>query len=150
MRFLLFDRITHIEPGKRVAGVKCVNLTDESLRGHFDRRALVPGSLVIESMLQLTAWSAITKHDFKYSLVLSVLEDVQVPHDLGPGHRIDLFGELKGTNPKGSIAHAWAEVDGERIASAGRILYAHVPVPDPEALRRQYRYLGGPDLEAGG
>jgi len=149
MRFLLFDRITRMEPGERVEGVKCVNLTDESLRGHFDRRALVPGSLIIESMIQLTAWAAITKHDFRYSVVLSVLEDVQVPADLGPGYKLDLFGELRGTNPKGSMAHCWAEVDGERIASAGRVIYAHMPVPDPDALRRQYRYLSGPELDLG-
>ena len=147
MRFLLFDRITSIEPGKRVTGVKCVNLTDESLRGHFDRRAVVPGSLVIESMIQLTAWAAITKHDFVYSVVLSVLEDAQVPSALTPGHRIDLFGELLGTNPKGSMARTWAEIDGERIASVGRVIYAHMPVPDPDALRAQYRYLNGPQLE---
>lgn len=143
MRFLLFDRVTRLEPGKRIEGVKCVSLTEESLRGHFTRRALVPGSLVIESMVQLTAWAAIAQHDFAYTLVLSVLEDVQVPADLAPGHRIDLFGEILGTNPKGSMGRAWAEIDGERVASLGRVLYAHVPVPDPEALRAQLRYHGG-------
>lgn len=143
MRFLLFDRVTHLEPGGRVEGVKCVSLAEESLRGHFTRRALVPGSLVIESMVQLTAWSAIAKHDFAYSLVLSVLEDVRVPPALEPGHRIDLFGEITGTNPKGSMGRAWAEIGGERIASLGRVLYAHVPVPDRDALRAQLRYHQG-------
>lgn len=149
MRFLLFDRFTKITPGRSVQGVKCVSASDECLRDHFDRKPVVPASLIIESMIQLAAWPAIVKHEFKLSLVLSVLEDVELPPELGPGHRIDLFGELKGTNPKGSMAHAWAEIDGERIASAGRVIYAHVPVPDPDALRAQYSYFGGPDAEAG-
>ena len=148
MRFLLFDRFVTLEPGRRVHGIKCVNATDESLRDHYARTPIVPGSLMIESMIQCAAWPAIVKHGFELSLVLSVLEDVQVPTDLGPGHQIDLYGELKGTNPKGTMAVAWAEIDGERVASVGRIIYAHVPVPDADQLRRQYAYFQGPEAEA--
>jgi len=143
VRFLLFDRVTQLDPGVRIAGVKCVSLSEECLRGHFTRRALVPGSLIIESMLQLTAWCAIAAHHYTYSLVLSVMEDVQVPAELEPGRQLDLFGEVRGTNPKGSIARAWAEVEGTPIASIGRVLYAHVAVPDPALLRERFAYLGG-------
>lgn len=143
MRFLLFDRVTSLEAGRRIAGVKCVSLTEECFRGHFERRPLLPGSLLVEAMVQLLAWCAIAKHEFRVSLVLSMLDDVQVPADLGPGHRVDLFGELTGTNPKGSMGRAWAEVDGERVASVGRVLYAHLPAPDPEVLRERFRHYGG-------
>jgi 3-hydroxyacyl-[acyl-carrier-protein] dehydratase len=143
MRFLLFDRILEVVPGERIRGVKCVTLSEEYLRGHYTRSPRVPGPLVIEAQIQLLAWCAITAHDFRHSLVLSVLEDVEVPADLSPGHRIDLFGELHGTNPRGSMGTAWAEIDGERIASVGRVLYAHGPSPDPDALREQFRTYGG-------
>lgn len=143
MRFLLFDRITKLDPGRRIEGVKCISLTEECFRGHFDRRSLFPGSLLVEAMIQLLAWCAMAKHDFTTSLVLSMLDDVQVPVDLEPGHRVALFGELMGTNPRGSTGRAWAEVDGERIASVGRVLYAHLPVPDPEVLRERFRMYGG-------
>jgi 3-hydroxyacyl-[acyl-carrier-protein] dehydratase len=143
VRFLLFDRVTKLEPGRRIEGVKCVSLTEECFRGHFDRRSLFPGSLLVEAMIQLLAWCAMAKHDFKTSLVLSMLDDVQVPTDLEPGHRIDLFGELTGTNPRGSMGRAWAEIDGKRIASVGRVLYAHLPAPDPEVLRERFRLYGG-------
>lgn len=142
MRFLLFDRVTHLEPGRRIQGVKCVTLSEEYLRGQAGRPR-VPGPLLIEAQIQLLAWCAIAKHAFRFSLVLSVLEDVEVPPDLAPGHRIDLHGELMGTNPRGSMGRAWAEIDGERIASVGRVLYAHVPNPDPEAMRAQLRTYGG-------
>jgi len=144
MRFLLFDRVTELEPGKRIAGVKCVSLSEEYLKGHFTRVALVPGSLIIESMLQLTAWCAIAKHSYVYSLVLSVMENVEVPPDLAPGQQINLFGELLGSNRKGSMARAWAEVEGEKIASIGRIIYAHIEVPDPAALKARFDYFRGP------
>ena len=144
MRFLLFDKVTHFEPGARIEGQKCISLADESLKGHFTRRPLFPAPLVLESMLQLTAWTAIAKHDFTCSLVLSVVEDVVLPPELAPGTTLHIVGELKGTNPKGSMATAWCEVEGQRVASAGRILYAHIPVPDPDVLRARFRYYGGP------
>lgn len=143
MRFLLFDRVTACEPGRRVEGVKCVSLTEECLRGHFPRAPRYPGSLVLESMLQLTAWSAIVAHAFRYTLVLSVLEDAETPAALVPGTTLRLVGELRGTNPKGSLATAWAEADGERVARIGRVLYAHLPAPDPAALRARWLALGG-------
>jgi 3-hydroxyacyl-[acyl-carrier-protein] dehydratase len=143
VRFLLFDRVTHLEPGRRIEGVKCTSLTEEYLRGHFPRSARVPGSLLVESMVQLTAWCAIARHDYAFSLVLSVLEDVEVPCDLAPGCQVRLVGEISGTNPKASVGTAWAEVDGARVARIGRVLYAHVPAPDPDALRARLRYFGG-------
>lgn len=143
MRFLLFDKITHFEPGKRIEGTKLVSLSDDALNAHYEKRPLFPGPLVLEAMLQLTAWTAIAKHDYTVSLVLSVVEDVTLPSELTPGSEISIVGELRGTNPKGSMATAWCTVDGERIAEAGRILYAHIPMPDPEVLRERFRYYGG-------
>ena len=51
MRFLLFDRVTHLEPGKRNAGVKTVPLADDALNHHFERRPVYPGTLVIDGMV---------------------------------------------------------------------------------------------------
>lgn len=143
MRFLLFDKVTHFEPGKRIEGSKLVTLADDAFNHHFTKKPIFPAPLVLESMLQLTAWTAIAKHDYKFSIVLSVVEDVTLPADLAPGSEIKIVGELRGTNPKGSMATAYCEVDGERIAEAGRILYAHIPMPDPEVLRERFRYYGG-------
>ena len=143
MRFLLFDKVTHFEPGKRIEGHKLISLSDDALDHHYPKRPLFPAPLVLEAMLQLTAWTAIAKHDYRYSLVLSVVEDVTLPPELPPGTDLRVVGELRGTNPKGSMATAWCEVDGERVAEAGRILYAHIPMPDPEVLRERFRYYGG-------
>ena len=144
MRFLLFDRVTHLVPGKEIQGVKTVTLMEPYLEGHFDKQPLVPSALIIEAMVQLLAWTAITKHDFQISCVLSILEGVSVDPTLRPGHQIDLVGRLLGTNKRGSVGRAWAEVDGTEIARAERVVYGHVPPPDPEILRERFRYYGGP------
>lgn len=144
MRFLLFDRVTRLEPGARIEGLKTISLADEALRGHFERRPLFPATLVAEAMVQLTAWCAIARHEYRFSVVLTVLEDATLPPDLAPGTTLCLAGEVLGTNSRGSIGRAAATVDGHEVARIGRVIYAHVPVPDPDVLRARFGYVGGP------
>ena len=62
---------------------------------------------------------------------------------LETGATLALTGAVIGHTPQGSMARAFAEVDGERVASVGRVLYAHIHVPDPDVLRERFRYYGG-------
>ena len=143
MRFLLFDSVTHLEPGKSIEGTKCTTLTEEYLRGHFDRAARMPGSLIVESMIQLLAWAAIAKHNYRVSAVLTILEDVTVPIDVSPGKVLNLKGTLQGTNRSGSVGLATAHIDGQEVARVGRVVYGHAPHLEPEVLKARFRYFGG-------
>ena len=62
----------------------------------------------------------------------------------GPYDRLIIRGAMMidgtGAAPRGPVDIV---VEGERIASIGRVLYAHVPHTDPEALRRQFLTYGG-------
>ena len=56
MRFYLIDRITNIEIGKTVSGIKCWTITDEIFTEHFPGFPVVPGVLLTESMSQLLGY----------------------------------------------------------------------------------------------
>jgi beta-hydroxyacyl-ACP dehydratase FabZ len=51
--FLLVDRITEIEPGKRVVGIKNVTANEPFFQGHFPGNPIMPGVLIIEAMAQV-------------------------------------------------------------------------------------------------
>jgi beta-hydroxyacyl-ACP dehydratase FabZ len=51
--FLLVDRITELEPGKRVVGLKNVTANEAFFRGHFPHNPIMPGVLIIEAMAQV-------------------------------------------------------------------------------------------------
>jgi len=50
--FLLIDRITGMEPGKRVTALKSVTMNEPYFAGHFPGHPVMPGVLVVEAMAQ--------------------------------------------------------------------------------------------------
>ncbi|MFC1867863.1 3-hydroxyacyl-ACP dehydratase FabZ [Thermodesulfobacteriota bacterium] len=51
--FLLVDRITELETGKRVVGIKNVSCNEPFFQGHFPDNPIMPGVLIIEAMAQV-------------------------------------------------------------------------------------------------
>lgn len=53
--FLMIDRVTDIIPGKSAIGIKSVSVNEPHFQGHFPRRKVMPGVLIIEAMAQTAA-----------------------------------------------------------------------------------------------
>jgi len=51
--FLLVDRVTELEPGKRVKGIKNVTANEPFFQGHFPGKPIMPGVLIVEAMAQV-------------------------------------------------------------------------------------------------
>ena len=50
--FLLIDRVTEVEPGKRAIAYKNITTNDWFLEGHYPGNPVVPETLIIEMMAQ--------------------------------------------------------------------------------------------------
>jgi 3-hydroxyacyl-[acyl-carrier-protein] dehydratase len=143
MRFLFYDSVTQIEKGVSITGVKSFSLTEEFLRGHYEKRAMVPGVLLIEAMAQLLGWLIIYSHDFKLSTFLALAEDAVVTPDLRPGFSADIHAELISTSKRDSLGKVRMCVGGREIARANRVIYGHVSGVRPEELRKLFGYYSG-------
>lgn len=53
--FLLIDRVTGYEDGKRLTAIKNVSYNEPFFQGHFPIKPLFPGVLIVEAMAQATA-----------------------------------------------------------------------------------------------
>ena len=64
MRFLLIDRITELEPQKSITAVKNLSLAEEYLADHFPGFPVMPGVLMLETLVQAGGWLIRHSEDF--------------------------------------------------------------------------------------
>jgi len=147
MRFLFYDKVVEIEKGRRIIGLKSFALSEEFMRRHFSRKALVPGVIMIEAMAQVLGWLVIYSHDFRISAVMSLIEGVTVLPALQPGVTVEIHGEIISTSKRDSLGRAWITHDGRTIASLDRIIFSHFHKVNPEELIDRFCYYSGMDKD---
>lgn len=70
MRFLLVDRVTRLTPGESITAVKNLSLAEEYLADHFPGFPVMPGVLMLETLVQTSAWLMRITEDFQFSTIL--------------------------------------------------------------------------------
>ena len=70
MRFSLIDRIVELEKGKSITAVKNLTMAEEYLADHFPGFPVMPGVLMLESLVQAGAWLMRATQDFRWSTIL--------------------------------------------------------------------------------
>ena len=70
MKFILIDKITHLESGRDIKAVKSVSLAEEYLADHFPAFPVLPGVLLLEGLIESASWLVREKQNFANSMVL--------------------------------------------------------------------------------
>lgn len=143
MRFLYYDSVTQLEKGKSIVGVKTFSLSEEFLRGHFTKVALVPGGILIEAMAQLLGWLISYSYDFRLGAIMSLIEGVTIPSRLRPGFKAEIHGEIVSSSNRDSLGKARIYVEGDQVASLDRIIYSHFQMGNREDLVQLFQYYSG-------
>jgi 3-hydroxyacyl-[acyl-carrier-protein] dehydratase len=143
MRFLYYDSVAHLERGKSIIGVKTFTLSEEFLRGHYKKVALVPAVIMIEAMAQLLGWLIIYSHDFRLTPIMSLIEKVTLTPHLRPGFRAEIHGQIISSTKTDSLGKAQIYVEGTLIASMDRVIYSHFHQVTPADLTQLFRYCSG-------
>ncbi|MFC4558048.1 3-hydroxyacyl-ACP dehydratase FabZ [Virgibacillus kekensis] len=122
--FLLVDKVTEIEEGKRVVALKNVTANEPFFQGHFPDYPVMPGVLIVEALAQAGAIAVLGIEENKGKIgFLAGLDKCRFKRQVKPGDQLKLDVEIiriKGPIGKGK---AVATVDGE-VACEAEITFA--------------------------
>ena len=161
MKFHLVDRILRIEPGKRIVAVKNLSLAEEYLADHFPIFPVMPGVLMLESLVQAAAWLIRIDQDWSKSLIeLAAARNVRYGHFVAPGDSLTTEVEMVDVKDGLIRVKGSGTVGSGAVAVQGKLELRACNVADfcPSAkgaderiiaqLKEQFKLIGGPEALA--
>jgi 3-hydroxyacyl-[acyl-carrier-protein] dehydratase len=119
MRFNLVDRILEIEPGRSIRAFKQLTLGEEYLADHFPTFPVMPGVLMLQTLVESGAWFLRLRDDFRHSvIVLREARNVKYGSFMEPGRRMLLTTEFLEETGDLTTFKGKGEVDGNVTVSA--------------------------------
>src|ERR1043166_8162376 len=98
MRFNLLDRIVDVKPGRLIRIVKNLTLGEEYLADHFPSFPVMPGVLMLQTLVEAGAWLLRVTEDFRHSvIVLREAKNVKYGNFMEPGKNLIVTAELAET-----------------------------------------------------
>jgi 3-hydroxymyristoyl/3-hydroxydecanoyl-(acyl carrier protein) dehydratase len=131
MRFILVDRIDHLEAGVRAEGHKLIAQDEDYFRDHFPGYPIVPGVLILESLAQLggrLVEASVREASGRRVLpMLAKVEHAKFLHQVRPGDRLDLAVSVDAIGDDMARVTGVAKVGARKVGVAG-IAYAMLDV----------------------
>src|ERR1700747_3094929 len=95
MRFNLVDRIVEVQPGRQIRVEKHLTLGEEYLADHFPTFPVMPGVLMLETLVEAGAWLLRLTDNFASSvIVLREAKGVKYGTFMEPGRQMAVSVEL--------------------------------------------------------
>lgn len=117
--FLLIDKVTYMEPGKKVVAHKNVTANEYFFQGHFPGKPVMPGVLIIESLAQAGAVAILSKDEFKNKIAFfGGINKAKFRKMVVPGDELTLKAEIVKVKGPAGIGKAIAYVENKKVAEA--------------------------------
>src|SRR5262245_25164370 len=70
MRYHLVDRLIDLDPGRQIRMVKALTLGEEYLADHFPTFPVMPGVLMLQTLVEAGAWLLRLSDDYRHSVIV--------------------------------------------------------------------------------
>lgn len=131
--FLLVDRVTELELGKRIVALKNVTVNEPFFNGHFPTEPVMPGVLIIEALAQAAALLAFESdkavgEGAQRIVYLAGIDDARFKKPVVPGDQLVLHVEIERIVRNIGKFKTKATVDG-KLAAEATLIAALQPSP---------------------
>ncbi len=121
--FLMVDRVLELEHGKRIKALKNVTANEPYFLGHFPRRPVMPGVMMLEALAQAAALLSFDALDAKADdnslYYFAGIDSARFKRPVEPGDQMILDVTLDRMKSNIFKFRARASVDGETAVEAG-------------------------------
>ena len=132
MKYRQIDRITSIEPGKRLTAERTLRAEEEYLKDHFPRFPVMPGVMMLEALHQAAVWLVRSDDEFQTPLVLlRETRSVKFGDFLAPGETLQITVDMVKQAGTKTTVKASATKQG-RVTVSARLILERCWTGDPE------------------
>jgi len=125
--FLLVDRITELEPDKRIVGIKNVSLNERYLAHQPGERPALPPTILTEGIAQVGAILILSKAENRGRIPLfRGIERVRFRRPVYAGDVVEIEAKVKSLRSRVGQLHGFARVNG-RVVVDGTMTFALGP-----------------------
>ncbi len=122
--FLLVDRITELEPDKRVVGIKNVSLNERYLAHMPGEEPVLPPTILTEAMGQVGAILILTKPENRERLIFFMgMERVRYKRPVRPGDVVVIEATVRRLRSRMGLLRGMARVNG-KVAVVGTMTFS--------------------------
>src|SRR3954463_7067577 len=119
MRYQLVDRLIDVDPGRQIRMVKALTLGEEYLADHFPTFPVMPGVLMLETLVEAGAWLLRLTDDFRHSVIgLREGKNVKYGAFMEPGRQMAVTVELVEQDEASATFKGKGETEGQQTVSA--------------------------------
>lgn len=117
--FLMVDKVTELEPGKRAVGIKCVTVNEWFFQGHFPQAPILPGVLILECMAQVGGIAILSAPENQNMAGFLVgVEKARFRQPVVPGDQLSVHAEVTSVRANICFVNAQAFVGDKLVAEA--------------------------------
>jgi len=144
VRFIFFDHVLELVPGKRILATKAVGFDGEYFTSHSQGRPLLPATLTVEAIAQAAGWLNFITHQESIRMVVALVEGVRFLRPVWPGELLTLEATVLFLHPEGVTVGGQARAGSEVVTTVERMVFANRKVDrslfTPKELRH-YEYI---------
>ena len=127
--FLLVDRITELEPDKRIVGVKNVSLNERYLSSQPGDRPALPPTILTECVAQVGAILILSKPENREKLIFFAgIEHVRFRRPVYAGDIVEIEARVKRLRSRMGVFEGSGRVNGH-VVIEGTMTFALGPAP---------------------